>query len=326
MSAPVRLRGHVWTVWPHVRDLARPPRAPQLGRPWHCYASDEIHGAVRLSGIYHPRPGAEAIALIVHGMGGSAESSYCRRTSAAADALGMASLRINLRGADGSGEDLFHVGQWSDLRAALDTPEIAQYRVAVAIGFSLGGHSVLRLATEDPGQLAAVAAVCSPLDLAASVDHIDSPKISRLYREHLLSGLREMYAAVAAREALPLEPADVMAIQRVRQWDERVIVPRFGFSSTEEYYRRECVAPRLAALRVPALYLGSADDPMISADIVRRVLASPYPRLTVEWLERTAGHVGFPLRAGQERRVLEWLLAAAQTGAGTADQAQSGSR
>src|SRR5687768_4490567 len=118
MRALSAVAGHVWTVWPHLRDATLRPRPPMLGRPWQSKVDDPGLGSIRLTGIFHPVVGARVIVLIVHGIGGSANSPYCLRTAATAHSLGMSSLRLNQRGADRRGEDLYHAGLWTDLRAA----------------------------------------------------------------------------------------------------------------------------------------------------------------------------------------------------------------
>ena len=69
-----------------------------------------------------------------------------------------------------------------------DSRELAGFERVLLFGYSLGGHLCLRFATEvrDP-RLRAVAAVCSPLDLDASVAGIDQPS-GWLYRRYVLAG------------------------------------------------------------------------------------------------------------------------------------------
>lgn len=280
-----------------------------LGRPWQATVDDPRVGSVRLTGIFHPVLGARVVVVIVHGIGGSANSPYCLRTAATAHALGMSSLRLNQRGADRRGEDLYHAGLWTDLRAAIDTPEVARHDTIVVIGFSLGGHTVLRLAVEDPGRCGAVAAICAPLDLGTACRHIDAPGVGGFYRAHLLRALRDMYRAVAARRPMALSERDLRDLALIHHWDERVIAPRFGFDSVAQYHQGESVADRLTELKIPAFYLGADGDPMVSARSVRPVLEAAQrvkTRLAVRWLAQ-GGHVGFPLRHATERTVLDWL-------------------
>jgi hypothetical protein len=267
--------------------------------------------------------------LLVHGISGAADSRYMRTAAAAALEAGLACLRLNLRGCDRLGEDYYHAGLASDLAAALASPELAGYGDLYAVGFSLGGHLVLRLATGGAvPRLRAVAGICAPLDLAGCQQANDRPG-SALYRAYVLRGLKEIYAAVAARRPVPTPVAVVRRIRLVKEWDEKVVAPRFGFAGADDYYARESVAPRLGALAVPALLVAAEDDPMVPAAVLRPVLAAnACPRLTVRWIG--GGHLGFPdgLRLDAEAaeggapavaqrtldaQVLTWLVAHAGT-------------
>jgi uncharacterized protein len=173
------------------------------------------------------------------------------------------------------------------------------------LGYSLGGHVVLRLGTEegDP-RLAAVAAVCAPLDLALSQKEIDAPAVW-VYRRYLLASLNGIYAAVAARKPVPLPVEQALRIRTIREWDDRIVAPRHGFADAGDYYARASVAPRLPALRVPALLLLAEGDPMVPARAVRSALADRPSPLEVRWLAR-GGHVYFP-GAEVDTEVIEWL-------------------
>jgi predicted alpha/beta-fold hydrolase len=223
------LGGHAWTVLSHLRDVVRPPPPPPAVR-WQTELVDPQVGSIRLSGLIDHVPSARRILLVLHGMGGSADRAYCAHAAAAARAEGMSSLRLNLRGADGSGEDIYHIGMVDDLAAALASPEVARYDQIVALGYSLGGHVALRFAAlaGARGGVRAVAAVCAPLDLAAGVAHIDHP-LRWPYRRHLLDGVKEVYRQVAARRAMPLATGAMLAIRTLREWDDKVVAPPLRF-------------------------------------------------------------------------------------------------
>jgi uncharacterized protein len=296
--------GHAWTVWPRVRDRFRPPPMPESAA-WSATVRDPTIGLVQLTGRISHLPGAGGLVVILHGMGGSAERTYCAMAATAARAAGLSSLRLNLRGADGSGEDLYHIGLVDDLEAALAHPEVVSYSRLYALGFSLGGHIALRQAVLGGGRLRAVAAVCSPLDLEASCAHIDHPA-RWAYRMHLLSGVKQVYLKVAARRAVPAPVEEVLAIRTVRRWDERVVAPRFGFQGASDYYRQVGVGQLLPELSLPTLFVASESDPMIPARTLRPVLARASQRLQVRWLAR-GGHVGYPGEYKLMREILGWL-------------------
>jgi uncharacterized protein len=308
--------GHYYTVAP-VATMMLGALPASRGRRWRVELADPDRGAVRLSGVLDPAPRSESdtVLVAVHGLGGDVDSHYMRRAALAAADAGHASLLLNLRGADMSGDDYYHAGLTTDLRAALASPELARYGKILLLGYSLGGHIVLRYATEDlDPRVRAVAAVCPPLDLAQAVRDIDH-RARWPYRRYVLASLKRMLVAMDRRGArLPLPLADALAIDRLRRWDEDLVVPRFGFRGAEDYYRQASVAERLTALAVPSLLVAARHDPMVLASPLESVLAAPSPALDVRWIAR-GGHVGFPAAAslgeaaplGLERQLVAWL-------------------
>src|SRR5204863_9957312 len=127
-AAPVAmaLRGHLWTLMPRLQRSLRSPRV-RLGEAWSCVVVDPVLGDVRLTGVLHVPEGAREAVVLVHGLGGSADSDYLRIAAAAAARTGMASLRLSLRGADGLGEDYYHAGLIDDLTAALRCSDLARF-------------------------------------------------------------------------------------------------------------------------------------------------------------------------------------------------------
>ncbi len=302
------LPGHFWTIAPRLRHSLKARQVPEP-RPWQTTLVDPVAGEVPVSGLLReiPRevPGSDDLLVVVHGLGGSTESHYMLRAAVAAEAAGLSCLRINLRGCDRRSGDFYHAGLTADLHAALASEDLAPYRKVYVLGYSLGGHVVLRLGTEegDP-RLAAVAAVCAPLDLALSQKEIDAPVVWA-YRRYLLASLNGIYAAVAARRPMPFPVEQALRIRTIREWDDRIVAPRHGFTDAGDYYARASVAPRLSALRVPALLIAAEGDPMVPARAVRTALADHTSPLQVRWLDR-GGHVYFP-GSEVDAQVIDWL-------------------
>ena len=113
-----RLSGHLWTIGPALLTRVRAPHAPP-SRPFRTSLPDPSLGKVRLSGILSEVEGSDTLVLIVHGLSGNALSPYCTYAARAVARAGFSSLRLSMRGADFSGEDIFHGGTTEDLRAAL---------------------------------------------------------------------------------------------------------------------------------------------------------------------------------------------------------------
>jgi predicted alpha/beta-fold hydrolase len=312
--AAVPLAGHFWTLAANLRHRVAPQPAPPAA-PWSQTLEDPQIGPVRLSGALH-RVGADGLVVAIHGLGGDITSHYMIRAAAAATAAGLDCLRLALRGADRLGEDFYHAGLTADLEAALASPALAGYRTVHVVGYSLGGHMTLRwaLAPSDP-RVRSVASVCAPLDLAASEAAIDGPGLA-VYRGHVLSGLKEIYAAVAARRAVPTPWPTIRRVTTIRAWDRHAVVPRFGFCSVDDYYARTSVAPRLPALAVPALIVSAPADPMIPARTIAPHVRDLPTHVVHAWTD-AGGHVGFPRRTalgqglpqtpGLEGQILAWL-------------------
>lgn len=306
--------GHLWTIGAHLRDrVLVPPAPPSL--PWRAVTEDPHIGRVVLSGQLCRVAGARSLVIIIHGLGGSADSGYCRRAASACVALGASALRINLRGADLSGEDIYHAGLTDDIQAALASPLAASVDRVLVLGFSLGGHIALSLAIEASrsamlaSRLTAVAAVCSPLDLQRSCAHIDAPGAT-IYRAHLLRGLRAMYAAFSHRRD---QPAEILArsrsVRTMREWDELITAPRHGFANAEDYYRKASAGSHLGEITIPTLYVAAAADPMVARKDIAPALVAASPTFEARVVD-TGGHVAFP--RGFEAQVIRWLLRSAE--------------
>jgi hypothetical protein len=268
---------------------------------WSTTLDDEVVGTVRLSGRLDETPGATTLVLVVHGLGGNAESHYIRPVVQTATARGWSCLRMVLRGADLSGDDIYHAGLVADLHAALQSPAVARYEKIYVLGFSLGGHVALRLALEPAGirdsRVAAIAAVCPPLSLSVAATLFDRRRAG-IYRHYVLEGLRRITNATARKHAArglqfgPELPGLVGRIRSIRQWDGTYVAPRFGFRDAEHYYQSVSVGPHLRNIEVPALIVASDRDPMVPPQAIEP-WAVASSRLTVRWTDQ-GGHVGFP--------------------------------
>lgn len=287
-----RTAGHAWTIGPKIGATLRPPTAPDAAE-WRQQADDAGHGPIYVTGRWRPRPDSDTCVVVVHGLGGCADSDYCIDTARVVDEHGYACLRLSLRGANRGGDDIYHGGLYRDVEAALTSPELRDYNRCFVVGFSLGGHIALRSAIElDCANFAGAAAICSPLDLGAGQHFIDAPD-RWMYREYLLFELRRLYSAVARRGRSPTPVERVRQTQTLREWDALTVVPRFGFRDVDDYYERASVAGDLDRLSRPALLVASRRDPLIPPAAIEPALGDGSDQLTVRWSDR-GGHVYFP--------------------------------
>lgn len=307
------IHGHAWTFRPFLRSLTRPRVAPP-SRHFRTTLEDPVRGTVRITGRMGPEPHHGSLLVVVHGLGGSSQSFYALLAARAAARAGMGCLRVNLRGADRGGDDIYHAGLSDDLRAVLASAELRGVERIHLLGYSLGGHLVLRYASEDgfDPRVRSIATVCAPIDLAAGVEEIDRPK-GKVYRMHVLGGLRSIYEAAAARGPMPSSIDEARRIRTIREWDARIVAPRFGFASPDDYYAKASVAPRLHRVDVPALVVVAEQDPMVFAHTVKPSLDRASHLRSV--YTKRGGHVGFPhdldlglgLEGSVEEQIVAWL-------------------
>ncbi|MCA9625227.1 MAG: alpha/beta fold hydrolase [Myxococcales bacterium] len=309
-------RGHFWTVAPLASDRLSPlPLA--AGTPFRQRFVDPRVGPIEVTGALHRPPGGgdDRLVVALHGVGGDIDSHYVKRATLAALDQGIACLRLNMRGADMSGSDFYHAGLSADLHHALESPVLAGFRRIAMIGYSLGGHLVLRYALDRPdARLGAIAAVCAPLDLAQASRDIDHPARSP-YRRHVMTSLRAMARATHRRRGLPIPLEGIGRIRRFRDWDSLIVAPRFGFCDADDYYARASVAPALGRLAHPTLFVGAPHDPMVLPRAIAPALRSASKAIQSHWLPR-GGHVGFPADVdlgvdappGLEPQAIAWLI------------------
>jgi len=309
----VALAGHLWTLSGYLRRTVRPPQAP-LSRHWSTCLSDPDLGSVRLTGKLSEPAEARALVVVVHGLGGCSDSPYVVEAAARLVESGIACLRLNLRGADRTGEDIYHGGLTADLGATFASAEVVAYDQTALLGFSLGGHVALRFAIDaPPAQVRAVATICPPVDLAAAAMTIDSGSCW-IYRRYLLARLREIYAEVARRRQLARSVAEVQQAKTIVGFDSLVIAPRYGFADAWDYYRTVSVGPDLARLRIPTLLVAAEGDPMVPAESLQDASRQSSGDLECH-VSKRGGHLSFPrdlnlgwsAEVGLYSQVLGWL-------------------
>lgn len=254
------------------------------------------------------------VGLVIHGLGGSAESGYVWDACRELARRGIRPVAMNCRGSSGQPnrrDRLYHAGDDVDPGFVLDR---LHERFAVplgVIGYSLGGSMLLnylgRRGEETPERLRGAVAVSAPLDLAACAIRIEQ-RFSKVYSRRILQHLRALMRLRGATRGGDWQGA--MAARTIRDFDEAMIAPLHGFSGAADYYARSSAGQVLGDIRVPTLLLRALDDPFIDAADLAGV--EPHEHLDL-CLQPTGGHVGFVrlhrrgLEYWGERRAASWL-------------------
>ncbi|WP_425472149.1 YheT family hydrolase [Thermomonas fusca] len=317
-----------WLRNPHMQSVlaasplreARARRRLQQVRARHDALVLDAGDGVRLQGVASLPDAAapRALALLLHGWEGSAESSYMQLTAARLLQAGFAVFRLDFRDHGDShhlNEGLFHSNRLDEVvgaaRALADRwPALP----LVAAGYSLGGNFALRLALHAPAAgvpLRRVAAVCPLLDPARTMDAMEAGPA--FYMRHFEYKWRRSLARKRALFPQAHTFGDEVLRLRMRALTAWMVAHNTGFPHLDAYFDGYSVASdRLQALPVPADVLMAEDDPVIPADEFRRIAG--YPNIALE-LAPHGGHCGFiegvTLDGYAERWVAAKLAAAA---------------
>lgn len=303
--------GYVAPAWarnPHVQSvLASSPwrvrrGARQLAATGAVHAEHILDGGggVRLLGIHSHVPGRapKALALLLHGWEGSADSGYMRLTAARLLRAGCDVVRLNFRDHGPThhlNEAVFHSCRLDEVvNAALDVHRRWPALPLAMAGYSLGGNFALRVALAAPKvglPLHHVAAVCPALDPDRTTRAMEQgfPLYQRYFLHKWTRSLRRK------RELFPhLHDYDDAALRLdLRGITEWLIRREDEFTGADAYFDGYRISEdRLAGLQVPVDLLTAADDPVIPVEDFHRLQLPNDARVEIA---AHGGHCGFLL-------------------------------
>lgn len=261
------------------------------------------------------RHGRSSLAILSHGLEGSAEQGYVQGMAGTLATAGWDALAWNFRGCGEEPNRLarfYHSGATDDLRAVI-ARAIADYQTIALIGFSLGGNLTLKYLGESPPHPAIVAgaAISAPVDLAASARMLDSRRTNRLYLRRFIRTLVAKVEAKAARFPEEIDAAGSRELRTFQEFDDRYTAPLHGFRDAEDYWKQSSARQYLAQIKTPTLLLNALDDPFLAPECFPFAEAERNPHFYFE-APAHGGHLGFLDRIVQrrpwhEQRVVEFL-------------------
>ena len=249
-----------------------------------------------LVGHYHAAEGDKPLAVLIHGLTGSAASDYVLVSTQHLLASGYPVLRLDLRGAGASqavSKGRYHAGRSEDLAAALKAlPDDLTRQGMLLVGYSLGGNMLLKFLGEAAHgiELLGAVSVSAPFDLAICSRRILEPR-NWFYHRHLLNNIKA--EALHPSADLTEEERTLIAGSRsIYEFDAGFIAPRHGFDGVADYHER-CSARRYAPdIEVPTMIIHALDDPWIPRAAYDLVDWSKLSHVRLV-LTPSGGHVGF---------------------------------
>jgi len=235
--------------------------------------------------------------IILHGLGGSINSSYVGRFMQAFNQKGWRTVLMQFRGAGGELNRLpraYHSGDTADLDFIMRILEQREPATPKAVvGVSLGGNVLLKWLGEQ-GSLSKIktaVAVSVPFVLNKAADQMNVG-LSRLYQRHLLNEFKRVFARKANHFPDPPE-----ALNNARKckcfwtFDDQVTAPLHGFNNVHSYYRESSSRQYLCKIAVPTLIIHAKDDPFMTADVLPTESELSH-HVTLE-VSKKGGHAGF---------------------------------
>jgi predicted alpha/beta-fold hydrolase len=262
------------------------------------------------------RRGSDRLAILSHGLEGSADDGCMRGMAVALRKAGWDALAWNYRGCGSEPNRLarfYHSGETADLETVVRHGASRGYSRIALIGFSLGGNLTLKYLGEAPPHptVVAAAAISAPIDLAASADVLDQYWGNRIYLRRFMRRLLAKVEAKAVRFPDKFDVRGCRSIRSFQQFDDRFTAPLHGFRDAADYWARSSALQFLPRITVPALLVSALDDPFLAPSCFPMAEAEHNAAVYLE-APRSGGHLGFlDLRHGfqpwTESRVPEFL-------------------
>lgn len=246
--------------------------------------------------IWPGEPG-QACWVMFHGLEGSSRSHYIRACAHHAHQAGWHVVVPHFRGCGGEINRLpraYHSGDHEEIDWILRRLRAIYSKLYVS-GVSLGGNALLRWAQEAGRQASAVvrsiAAVCAPIDLAASGHAMGAGFNRWTYTPMFLRTMKKRAALMWQRHPGLFDLAHMQQARTLYAFDNVFTAPLHGFRDTEDYWQRASAKPRLQEIVCPSLLIHARNDPFVPAHSWPQ--ADQVGASVVLCHTQTGGHVGY---------------------------------
>lgn len=256
--------------------------------------------------IIYEDPSTRPTVLILPGLTGGSETSYCRHLVLLGKELGVRTIVANHRGFGASQlktPRTFCAANTEDLKFVLShIHKSCPGSPIFGMGISMGGVIFMNYLNEfgdtKSSGLVGVMAVSVPWNCMESCVSLEQPINSFLFNKHLTRNLVNMLQRnleVFERHLgnLPFDIHHALKARTIREFDQRFTSPAFGYRDYEEYYDAVTLHKKpLHNIKVPVLCLNAADDPFspLHAIPVESVAQNPLVSMV---LTSYGGHIGF---------------------------------
>ncbi len=291
--------GNLQTIWPALYSRRVFGPHPQYRRERWTTPDQDFIDVDWLDVAPKPPTCTRPLLVLFHGLEGTSRSHYAEAFADFAHAQGLDYAVAHFRGCSGElnlAPRAYHSGDFEEIDWILRRFRRQHSGPVIAVGISLGGNALLRWAEEmgvQAGQVtSSVAAVCSPIDLAAGGYAIGRGFNRLVYTRMFLNTMKPKALRKLAQHPGLFDADALRAARDLYEFDNVFTAPLHGFKSTEDYWARASAKPHLASIQIPALVVNARNDPFVPAWCLpsQRDVGD---HVTL-WQPAHGGHVGFP--------------------------------
>lgn len=248
--------------------------------------------------------------VLFHGLEGSVYSPYAHGLLNICKQLDWLGVVMHFRGCSGEPNRngrAYHSGETSDARFFLNwLPKNLGHTPTTAVGYSLGGNMLGCYLAEEGSQtpLQAAVIVSAPLMLGPCSQQLEQG-FARVYNRYLVEKLKQSTERKLIRypQSLPLPGLALKHIHSLREFDDAITAPLYGFKDSADYYQHCSALPVLPKITIPLLIIHAKDDPFLAPEVIP---AREYLPNNIEYqLTKHGGHIGFV--TGTWNRPVMWL-------------------
>lgn len=284
---------HLQTIWPRFFGLRKivPVTMERIDTP-----DDDF-----IDLAWGPAPQeTQAVIVLFHGLEGSKDSHYIQDMLQACIGQPWQVVLMHFRGCSGEPNRThraYHSGETAD--ALWLSQELRKRYPTIpfcAVGYSLGGNMLLKLAGETKAEnpFSMCVSVSAPLRLDECAKAIANG-FAQVYQRKLLNSMRKMlrqkFALLDYQGKVRINESQINNLDTFEKFDENITAPLHGFASANDYYQKCSGMQFLKSITVPTLVIHALDDPFMNEAVVPGEQALS-PSVAYEY-SRRGGHVGF---------------------------------
>lgn len=238
---------------------------------------------------------------VYHGLGGSAEADYVRRTANLGLQRGWNVVLVNHRMAShlAKAKKSYHSGRGEDAEAILDwCREKFAGSKQIAVGFSMSGSILLNLLVKRYGKRGPDYAVVvnAPLKLDSAAELL-TKRFSKVYDIRFYLTLKKIIQREDVDLKLPL-------IGQTKDIDEVYTSKKNGFKNGKDYYMQCSAWSYVERIETPTFVLTAEDDPFVN---VSDYHTAHWPAAAHVTINKYGGHMGYIEKSVDAKLGRRWL-------------------